>query len=63
VIDRAGYTDRYAKKYDAESRWNPCKTAFSILVERAAKFAQRDGRTLSVFVERGDRDVDKWIRT
>lgn len=38
VIDWPGYNKRYAEKY-AENRWMLCKTAFSVVVERAAKFA------------------------
>ncbi len=38
VIDRPGYEARYREKYGRD-QWSLCKTAFSVLVERAAKFA------------------------
>jgi hypothetical protein len=42
VIDRPGYNRRYRPMYGSQ-RWLLCKTAFSIAVERAAKFAKRRG--------------------
>jgi uncharacterized protein DUF3800 len=60
VIDRPGYNARYREKYGRE-QWSLCKTAFSVLVERAAKYAQGAGYRLKVFVERSDRGVDGWM--
>jgi len=40
VIDRPGYVARYSGLY-AGQPWLMCKTAFAILVERAAKHARR----------------------
>src|SRR6201999_2145676 len=40
-------------------RWLLCKTAFSVVVERAAKFSIRNDGKLRVFPERGDAVVDK----
>jgi len=45
VVDRRGYNDRYFELYKDE-RWMLCKTAFAILLERAAKFADRSARQL-----------------
>ncbi len=42
VIDRPGYNHRYRERYGTQ-RWSLCKTAFSISVERAVKFARRIG--------------------
>lgn len=61
VIDRPGYNARYLEKY-GRSRWSLCKTAFSVVVERAAKLAIRDGRGLRVMPERADRKSDQWLR-
>jgi hypothetical protein len=60
VINRPGYNARYKKLY-GEQRWMLCKTAFAILIERAAKFAGSRGRRLCVHFEesgkREDRDI------
>lgn len=60
VVSRPGYTTRYAARY-GEKRWWLCKTAFTIVVERAAKFAQTRDARLRVHVERTDADVDRRI--
>lgn len=54
VVHRQGYNDRYRAKY-GQRRWALCKTAFSIVIERAAKYAHQNGRRLKVFYERSDR--------
>ncbi len=61
VIDRPGYNERYLKKYGRQ-RWSLCKTAFSVSVERAAKFARGQGYKLKVFVERGDKKTDRHVK-
>src|SRR3546814_13515067 len=44
-----------------------CKTAFSILVERAAKFADDEGRQLEIYFEgagpKEDRDIVQYMRS
>jgi len=62
VIDRQGYNRRYDQKY-GQDKWSLCKTAFSIVVERAAKHALKQGRRLVVSIERSDIDTDKKIKT
>jgi hypothetical protein len=54
VVHRQGYNDRYRAKY-GKRRWALCKTAFSIVIERGAKYAHQNGRRLKVFYERSDR--------
>ncbi|MBP2462840.1 MULTISPECIES: DUF3800 domain-containing protein [unclassified Rhizobium] len=50
VIDRAGYAARgYVKKHD--DKWLLCRSAFDIVVERAAKFAQANDRKLNIIFE------------
>jgi hypothetical protein len=61
VIDRPGYDHRYRALYGRD-QWSLCKTAFSVLVERAAKYARANGCKLKVFVERSDRIVDGWMK-
>ncbi len=60
VIDRPGYNDRYRAKYGRE-RWSLCKTAFTIVVERAAKFVRRHGGRMRVYVEKSDRNTDRQV--
>jgi hypothetical protein len=57
VVDRPGYDARYRVKYGRQ-QWSLCKTAFSIVVERAAKFARRTGHKLRVLPERCSFDDD-----
>jgi len=61
VIDRPGYNSRYSQQYGS-GRWLLCKTAFSVVVERAAKFARRNGCKLRVYVEHSDAGANKAIR-
>jgi hypothetical protein len=64
VVDRPGYVARYSVRYPQP--WLLCKTAFAILIERAAKYALRcDGRLQIFFEQAGkteDRDVLKYAR-
>lgn len=61
VIDRPGYNHRYTEKYGRD-RWLLCKTAFSIAVERAAKYAISIKHRLRVLVERCNRTDDQKIK-
>lgn len=61
VIDRPGYNARYRERYGRE-RWLLCKTAFTVVVERAIKHARSVGAKLRVLVERSDRDTDRMLR-
>lgn len=60
VIDRRGYNARYREKYGVEG-WSLCKTAFPIVVERAAKYARERECKMRVFVERTDKTTDSWM--
>lgn len=62
VIDRPGYNARYAEKY-TENRWMLCKTAFSVIVERAAKFAISQGYRLRVLPEKCNKPEDAALTT
>lgn len=57
VIDRPGYVARYAAKYPEP--WLLCQTAFAILIERAAKHAQRLDKRLVVYFEESGRKEDR----
>lgn len=61
VIDRPGYNKRYEEKY-GRKKWTLCKTAFSIVVERAARFAASHDARLRVFVERSDKDGERALK-
>lgn len=50
VISRPGYNTRYKSTY-GENRWMLCRTAYSIVVERATKFALRKDLPLRVHFE------------
>lgn len=61
VIDRPGYNARYRDRYGPQ-RWLLCKTAFHVVVERAAKFALAQGCQLRVYVEKSDKVTDDRLR-
>jgi hypothetical protein len=66
IVDRPGYVERYRELY-SERLWLMCKTSYSILIERAAKFAESQGRTLRVFFEESgkheDRDLIRYAKS
>jgi hypothetical protein len=61
AIDRPGYDSRYRKRY-GRNQWQLCKTACSIVIERAAKYARSMGRVLRVLAEKSCKDDEKRIR-
>jgi hypothetical protein len=61
VVDRPGYNHRYSEMYKKEP-WLLCKTAFSVVVERAAKFARENGCRLRVYPERCNKAEDRFIK-
>src|SRR5208283_4889130 len=46
--------------------WLLCKTAYAILIERAAKFAHANGKRLKIFYEEAgqkeDRDIEEYTK-
>ena len=60
VIDRPGYNHRYREKY-GRARWSLCKTAFTVVVERSAKFARDNGCLLRIYVEKSDKKTDRTL--
>jgi hypothetical protein len=60
VVDRPGYDARYRAKY-GRNQWQLCRTAFSIVVERAAKHAMNSGCKLRVLAERCSKADDRRI--
>ncbi len=58
IIDRTGYVARHSDRY-ADRLWYMCKTAYSILIERAAKYADSQGRVLRVFFEESGKQEDR----
>jgi hypothetical protein len=61
VIDRPGYNYRYSELYKQQP-WLLCKTAFSVVVERAAKYARGVNRRLRVIPERCNKAEDALLR-
>jgi hypothetical protein len=62
VIDRPGYDARYREKH-AGNRWMLCRTAFTVICERAAKIASRVSRRLRLYPEDGDPTANAFVRT
>ncbi|MGY3605129.1 MULTISPECIES: DUF3800 domain-containing protein [unclassified Bradyrhizobium] len=66
VIHRPGYNARY-KEAHGPNRWKMCKTAATILAERAAKYADSRGAKLMILFEqsgkREDRDIVDYVRS
>lgn len=62
VVDRPGYNARYQEKY-LENRWMLCKTAFCVVVERAAKFARSEGAKLRVLPEKCNKSEDAALKS
>jgi hypothetical protein len=61
VIHRPGYDARYAPIY-GDHRWDLCKSAYTIVVERAAKLAARSGRRLKVYLEHTGKHENQAIK-
>lgn len=61
TIDRPGYNHRYKDQYGS-NRWNLCKTAFNIVVERAAKYAKQEDYKLRVLPERCSKKDDNILK-
>ena len=57
VIDRPGYNRRYREKFGRQ-RWSLCKTAFTVLIERAAKYADSQACKLRVLPEKCNKSED-----
>ena len=62
VIDRPGYNARYLEEY-GRKRWSLCKSAFTISVERAAKYARSIGYRLRVCPERCNKTEDEILKS
>jgi len=61
VVDRPGYNHRYREQYGRD-RWLLCKTAFAVVVERAAKFADEKGCRLRVLPERSCKPDERTLK-
>lgn len=61
IIDRPGYDDRYRLKY-GRNQWHLCQTAFVVAVERACKYALKEGRRLRVYPEQCSKADDARLR-
>lgn len=62
VIDRPGYRKRY-EPIHGRKQWHLCKTAFSVLAERVAKYAIKTDTRVRVFAERTDKGSDRKIQS
>jgi hypothetical protein len=57
TVDRPGYCGRYLEQYQ-KNPWLLCKTSFSVVVERAAKYAVAKDMKLRVYPERCNKAED-----
>lgn len=60
VVHRPGYSSRYTDIY-GENKWRLCKSAYSILVERAAKYSLTNNRKLAIYIENTGKKENKEI--
>ena len=58
VVSRQGYLSRYHGRYGSET-WEMMKSAFSILVERAAKYAGQSNGTIMIYYEEAGKHEDR----
>lgn len=58
IVDRPGYHGRGYGARDGDEKWLLCRSAFDIVIERAAKVAVIRGRRLRVFYEGVNPDTD-----
>jgi hypothetical protein len=61
VVSRPGYNTRYKDKY-GNDRWQLCKTAYSILVERVAKYVSSQDGTFEVNFEQSGKKEDRALK-
>ena len=61
VIHRPGYNVRYGERYGS-ARWRLCKTTHHILLERVAKYVEKNDATFEVFFEQCGRVEDQSIK-
>ena len=61
VVSRQGYLKRYLEKY-GENTWEMMRSAFSIIVERAAKYAELKNGTLMVYFEAAGKKEDGLLK-
>jgi len=61
VVSRCGYLNRYLDTY-GEKTWEMMKSAFAILIERAAKYADTQGGTVMVYFEKAGKKEDRLIK-
>jgi Protein of unknown function (DUF3800) len=60
VISRSGYCQRYSEKY-GEKTWEMMKSAFSILVERCAKYTFENNGKMMIYYEKMGKKEDRLI--
>ncbi|MCT7952945.1 DUF3800 domain-containing protein [Ancylothrix sp. C2] len=60
VTSRQGYINRYLTKY-GQGTWEMMRSAFSIVIERAAKYAATQNGSVMVYFEKAGKNEDKLI--
>ncbi|URR36106.1 DUF3800 domain-containing protein [Thermosynechococcus sp. HN-54] len=60
VISRKGYLDRYLERYGSNT-WEMMKSAFSILIERVAKYVLLQNGKVMIYFEKAGKKEDRLI--
>jgi hypothetical protein len=61
VVSRSGYLDRYLDKYGTET-WEMMRSAFTILIERSAKYAKKYNGSIMIYYEEAGKKEDRLIK-
>jgi hypothetical protein len=58
VVSRTGYINRYSDRYGTDT-WEMMKSAFTILIERSAKYAKKHSGSIMIYYEEVGKNEDK----
>jgi Protein of unknown function (DUF3800) len=61
VVSRSGYLDRYLNRYGTET-WEMMRSAFTILIERSAKYAKKYNGSIMIYYEEAGKKEDRLIK-
>jgi hypothetical protein len=61
VVSRSGYLNRYLEKFGTET-WEMMKSAFTILIERSAKYVGKHDGSIMIYYEEAGKREDRLIK-
>jgi hypothetical protein len=61
VVSRTGYLNRYLERYGPDT-WEMMKSAFTILIERSAKYAGKHSGSIMIYYEEAGKKEDRLIK-